>query len=274
VPRNADGSYSAPAGTLVNSGDTLLVSQHNPFVADIATAVGNSLDRDGSGGMRAALNMGGNAIQNVTPGTNPTDAATVSQLGSTSSVPVGSIMDYAGSSAPSGWLICGGQSVSRAAYAALFDVIGTTYGAADGTTFRLPDLRGRTTAGMDFSVSGLAGRLSSATMTPDGATLAAVGGTQTHVLTTAQLPAHVHTLSGTTSSDGAHTHNIKTLGDTGPTENRPISSSGPFGDSFDTGSSGAHTHTLSGDTSSVGSGTAHLNVQPTMLLNKIIRATA
>jgi len=274
MPRNADGSYSAPGGTLVNSGDTLLVSQHNPFVADIATAVGNSLDRDGSGGMRAALNMGGNAIQNLTPGTNPTDAATVSQLGSTSSVPVGAIMDYAGSSAPSGWLICGGQSISRASYAALFEVIGTTYGALDGTTFRLPDLRGRTTAGMDFSVSGLAGRLSSATMTPDGATLAAVGGTQTHVLTTAQMPSHTHAMTGSTNEAGSHSHII--LGDNvaGAVPHPITVNSTGGGDEIETSTEGAHSHTIDAAIDATGGGTAHLNVQPTMLMNKIIRATA
>lgn len=59
-------------------------------------------------------------------------------------IPTGTILDYAGSSAPSGYLMCDGSAVSRTTYAALFGVIGTTYGAGDGsTTFNLPDCRGR-----------------------------------------------------------------------------------------------------------------------------------
>ena len=55
----------------------------------------------------------------------------------------GVIQMYAGTTPPDGWLLCDGSAVSRTTYAALFAVIGTTYGAGDGsTTFNLPDLRG------------------------------------------------------------------------------------------------------------------------------------
>jgi microcystin-dependent protein len=56
--------------------------------------------------------------------------------------PPGSITMYGGAAAPSGWLLCNGASLVRADYAALFATIGTTYGAADGTHFTLPDFRG------------------------------------------------------------------------------------------------------------------------------------
>lgn len=63
---------------------------------------------------------------------------------------VGQVAWCAGSSPPEGWLECNGALVSRAAYAALFAVIGTTYGAGDGsTTFKLPDLRGEFIRGWD-----------------------------------------------------------------------------------------------------------------------------
>src|SRR3546814_20728361 len=68
MPRSSDGSYSLPAGTLVSSGDTILVSQHNPAMQDIASALGKSLDRDGTGGMRSPLDMGGFPIINAAPG--------------------------------------------------------------------------------------------------------------------------------------------------------------------------------------------------------------
>lgn len=58
--------------------------------------------------------------------------------------PIGTIIMYATSSAPTGWLLCDSSSVSRVTYANLFDVIGGTYGTGDGsTTFTLPDMRSR-----------------------------------------------------------------------------------------------------------------------------------
>ena len=62
--------------------------------------------------------------------------------------PSGSIVAFAGGSAPNGWLICDGSSVSRTTYASLFSVIGTTYGSGDNsTTFNLPNLNGHVLAG-------------------------------------------------------------------------------------------------------------------------------
>jgi|SRR5579862_1013575 len=62
--------------------------------------------------------------------------------------PTGTVSAYAGSAAPSGWLICDGSAISRSTYSTLFGIISTTYGAGDGsTTFNLPDLRGRVAAG-------------------------------------------------------------------------------------------------------------------------------
>lgn len=59
-------------------------------------------------------------------------------------VPVGTIVWSAATTAPNGYLLCNGATVGRATYAALFDAIGTTYGAGDGsTTFGLPNLIGR-----------------------------------------------------------------------------------------------------------------------------------
>ena len=65
-------------------------------------------------------------------------------------VPSGTVLYFAGQSAPAGWLKANGAAVSRTAYAALFAAIGTTYGAGDGrSTFNLPDLRGEFIRGWD-----------------------------------------------------------------------------------------------------------------------------
>lgn len=72
------------------------------------------------------------------------DAAIAGDLtvtGSTNIVPLGSVIAYATTSAPSGFLACNGQAVSRGTYAALFALIGTTFGSGDGsTTFNLPSI--------------------------------------------------------------------------------------------------------------------------------------
>ncbi|MDH4262910.1 MAG: phage tail protein [Spirochaetia bacterium] len=72
-----------------------------------------------------------------------TTLASVPYAFNAASTPPGMISAYGGATAPTGYLLCQGQAVSRTTYAALFAVIGTTFGAGDGTTtFNLPDLRG------------------------------------------------------------------------------------------------------------------------------------
>ena len=67
-------------------------------------------------------------------------------------LPAGSIIQWSSNTAPPNWFICDGSAVSRALWPSLFAVIGTTYGAGDGsTTFNLPDLRGRVAVGRDGS---------------------------------------------------------------------------------------------------------------------------
>src|SRR3990167_8716026 len=76
---------------------------------------------------------------------------------------VGVVVSFAGSTAPSKWLLCYGQAISRTTYAALFAVISTTYGVGDGsTTFDLHDLRGRVVAGKDDMGGTSANRLTDA----------------------------------------------------------------------------------------------------------------
>jgi microcystin-dependent protein len=117
----------------------------------------------------------------------------------------GMMLPYAGSAAPNGWLLCAGQTVSRTAYAALFAVIGTTYGAGDGSsTFALPDLRGRSPIGLDNMAGTDAGRLSvSNTLGGSGGSQTKSGSTDAYTLTIADIPSHNHnvgTLVGTGGS--------------------------------------------------------------------------
>lgn len=128
--------------------------------------------------------------------------------------PVGSLQIYAGSTAPTGWLLSFGQALSRTAYAGLFTAIGTTYGVGDGsTTFNLPDLRGRVPAGLDNMGGSAASRLTAGGAGITGTLLGAVGGTETHTLTSAQSgsPAHQHanTLNNNTVGSSTHRHDFR-----------------------------------------------------------------
>jgi microcystin-dependent protein len=158
-------------------------------------------------------------------------------------IPAGVVVPYAASAAPSGWLLCFGQAVSRTTEAALFAVIGTTYGVGDGsTTFNLPDLRGRVVAGEDDMGGTSANRLTGLSGGVDGDILGGSGGSESHTLTTAQLAVHNHTI--TFSGSGA------------------------------AGSNGAEPNRLTVNnitSSNAGSGSAHNNVQPTLILTYIIK---
>ena len=93
-----------------------------------------------------------------------------------------------------GWLLCDGRSVSRAEYSSLFALVGTSFGAASGSTFRLPDFRGR--------VPGAAG--AGPGLTARG--LGEAAGVESKALGAAELPSHSHT--GTTGAGGAHSHGV------------------------------------------------------------------
>lgn len=157
--------------------------------------------------------------------------------------PAGVMAHFGGQSAPAGWLLCQGQTVSRAAYARLFAAIGVQYGAGDGTTtFRLPDGRGRTLVGQDSGQTEFA--------TPGQA-----GGAKTHTLSEGEMPPHGH---------GLHPWEIimSAVGNTGYW-----------------GMGGGNAFLVAQDdldyphrrTGSAGSGQPHNNLQPYLVTNVIIK---
>jgi len=136
------------------------------------------------------------------PGTISLGGTLISTL---SFPPTGSIMPYAGSAAPPGWLLCDGSPYSTTTYAALFAVCGSTYNTSAGQSaptagnFRVPTLKGRMPVGLDAGVT-------------DFNTLGKSGGSTTVTITVAQMPVHKHEntaalTSGTVSiTDPGHVH--------------------------------------------------------------------
>ena len=171
-------------------------------------------------------------------------------------VPAGTVLPFAGAAAPTGFLLCSGQAVSRADFADLFAVVGTTYGAGNGTTtFNLPDLRGRVAAGKGDMGGSESGRLN----TIIGSALGAAGGQQTQQFA----------LSASGSGSGtAFTHG---LGTTGITTGQFNAQGGGFGVAVQ-----PHQHAVNGNASvsvsvSVSGATdVRSNVQPTLILNYVI----
>lgn len=309
MSRNGSGAYSVP--NTFAAGTSITASGHNQNWSDIASEMTNSVAADGqttmSGPLKAALGSSGSPSYTFAADADTgfyrkssnviaavVGSAEVIELSSTGASitgdvaasgvlkqagfaarPVGEVTAFAGSSAPSGWLLCYGQAVSRTTYAALFAVIGTTYGTGDGsTTFNIPDLRGRTVAGIDNMGGSDSGRLSGSDITAQRSTLGGTGGTGTHTLTQAELPTSIGSTPSTSVAGGTFTYDV-TAHSNGSAGG--FSAVGP-GQIAQSGLSATVqttniTVTSMSVTNSSG-GTAHNNVQPTILLNQIIFAGA
>lgn len=185
------------------------------------------------------------------------EAVTATATGN-GNIRVGTILMYGGSTAPTGYVFCRGQAISRTVYPALFSVIGTTFGVGDGsTTFNVPDLRNRYPIGADTVARG-------ATAGANTDDISHTHGTGT--LVTASDGAHTHSADGTLAAAAtATTVAVQSgAGTTVPTDTHTHDVTG------DTSSNGAHTHTISGSTASGGSA-AHDNRPASLGVNFIIK---
>lgn len=164
-------------------------------------------------------------------------------------IPIGSVELYAGKEAPSGWFLCYGQTVSRSTYSNLFSIIGTTFGAGDGTTtFALPDCRGRALESLS-----------------DSSSIGQTGGSQSIQLSAGQIPK----LSGQTDTAGAHKHPVSpsTSWYVNGSSYTAFGISGRLSNNFIT-AAGNHTHAITVNAAS--SNAPHSNVQPSIVFNVII----
>ena len=161
-------------------------------------------------------------------------------------IKAGMVIDYLGASAPAGWLLLDGSVISQSTYASLFAIFGTTYntGSEGVGNFRLPDNRGRCNMGFGTG-SGLTAR-----------TLGAKVGFENHTLTESELPSHNHT-------QNPHSHSLAVT-------------RGGFDYNMNSGAYAANnSSTVTGSTTATnnpaGSGHAHNNMQPYLVVNKIIK---
>ena len=212
-----------------------------------ATLRGQMTDETGTG--LAVFATGPTLVSPVVGTQAPLNASTlaastayVDAAATAVAVPPGVVNAYAGSAAPTGWVLCDGASYATAAQAALFAAIGYAFGGA-GVNFNVPDIRGRVIAGVD----GGAGRLGSGATggITGAATLAATGGEQSHAQTSTELATHTHLVPG----------NVQAGND--------ITGGGSV-----VYAAGLVNNAASG---SAGSGTAANVVQPTIVLNYIIK---
>ena len=179
--------------------------------------------------------------------------------------PTGAISIWPTLTAPAGFLLCQGQAISRTTYAALFAVLGTTWGAGNGsTTFNLPDLRGVFIRGLD------AGRGLDPLRNLENTVQAEDFKSHTHVGNTASAGAHTHTYAGTVVADGVHTHSVSGAAASAGAHTHILQGNGGQAQAGSVGnlvsvggatnlsaieSAGAHTHSVSGTAAAAGSHT-------------------
>jgi microcystin-dependent protein len=191
-------------------------------------------------------------------------------------VPSGAGMDYWLPTAPnSSFVFPIGQAISRTTYAALFAAMGTTFGSGDGsTTFNLPDKTGRVSVMKESAPT----RLTSTYFGGNSTLLGAIGGSESHTLTTGEIPAHQHPVF---LKDPGHSHSFspsqpKTLSNVGGSTGFTGGGLSPIDVTINSNTTGITIGSVNGvandnQTANAGGGNPHAIVQPTIVCNYIIR---
>ncbi len=166
------------------------------------------------------------------------------------SVPVGAVIQFAGSTAPSGWLLCDGDTILRSEYPNLYNVINTTYGSTNTTDFILPDLRQRFPLGKKGA------------STP----LGELGGQEYVTLDTTQVPSHNHLFR---IRNNSNTGVVFLTAETALGDGALISGFSMI--YYPNNVSSILTAIASNAITSTGGGQAHNNMPPYLVINYIIK---
>lgn len=272
MPSDANGVYSLPAGYLAVTGETVLAAQHNAPLEDVASGLSARLMRSGVAAMTGPhkLSDGTSSLPALTFASDTSigfykTSAGFGANGFISGVPIGGVMDFAGLAAPAGWLLCGGQSLLRADYPALFAVLGTFYGAADATHFYIPDYRGEVLAGRTDMATGDRGNLSG------GGTIGAHLGGQSVTISQSNLPNYTlpNTLGWAQDTGTSNRFGSSSSGGVA-VNNSPAVQAVPTIAEVSLSQTITVTGHLTGTVTSGGGGTSTSIVQPTGIANKII----
>ncbi|QYM77958.1 tail fiber protein [Horticoccus luteus] len=156
-------------------------------VTGATIADGTITSVDIADGTIAAVDLAANSVSTPKIVTNAVDYSKLEPGVQQSLCPTGTIVPFAGDTAPPGWVLCDGTALNRTSFANLFAVIGTRFGYTDGTNFRVPDFRGRFLRGRDGGAGRDPDRNSRVAMNANGSTGDRVGSVQGD-----QLAAHNH----------------------------------------------------------------------------------
>jgi microcystin-dependent protein len=275
MPFDASGTFTRIRGADSWKGDAtantpIRADLHDTNDNDFASGLSDCITKTGKTQPTADLPMAGHKLVNLGAPTASTDAATkqyvdnaIEAAKTSLLLPPGMMMPYAKSgSVPAGWLYCNGQLVSRATFSSLFAVIGTTFGAGDGsTTFALPDMRGRFPRGWNDNATLDPARVFGSVQTDDLES-------HTHTATTGTESAdHTHAISGTAASAGSHNHDFTIYASSVMSGTGGLAVTGYRADAGNqtktTTSDGAHTHSVSGNTGGRSAAHTHaVTVQP------------
>lgn len=170
---------------------------------------------------------------------------TVDELAAAPGWDPGDIKATARASAPTGWLMCYGQSYDPSVYPDLFAAISNTHGGSLSVPL-LPDYRGRTLIGLDNMGGSSANRITAAAADSMGG----VGGAESVALAATEMPVHTHTQTAHTHTQSGHSHTVDSHTHSIPQHGHTASGSGT------TSNPGDHKHnsTFRGATTNAGSG--------------------
>lgn len=233
--------YAQPANTFVTLATIQTITAAKTFNANVAVSNSSTLTLNATTAVNAILdedNMVSNSATALATQQSIKAYVDTSVAGS-SSVPTGTIIDFAAAATPSGYLACDGSAVSRATYATLFGIISTTWGVGDGsTTFNVPNFNRRTAVG--------SGGTATATLSN---TVGSTGGAESVALSTSEMPPHTHA-----QNQGAYTNNRGTTSIPGTSNTAYVDNTN-----------------VTSATGSAGNGVAHNNIQPSAVVLKCIK---